>query len=216
MESSAESGDPDRYRVPAGPAEAELRVKGSRFLARVIPVAGVDEAQERLAQLRRAEHDATHHCSAWRLEPDGSVTRHDDDGEPSGTAGAPILRQIEASGLTRVLVVVTRWYGGTKLGTGGLIRAYGDVAREALVATRVATRTVREPVTVEFAYADTSPAMHVLSRFDVSIRDTVYGDTTRIDLAVRRSQVAAFVDAFSDALRGRGTVTPGRPGGAQR
>ncbi len=200
----------DRYRVPSGRASAEIRVKGSRFLAEVLPAESEDQARELLLAVRRTFHDATHHCSAWRLDPEGTTTRFDDDGEPSGTAGGPILRQIEASGLTQTLVVVTRWFGGTRLGTGGLARAYGDAAKEALAGVRVADRTVRSEVTVRFAYEDTSPAMHVISRFDVEVDDTRYGDDTRIRLRVRRSEVESFREAFVEALRGRGSATPDR------
>lgn len=200
--------DADRYRVPVNRASAEIRVKGSRFLAEVLPADSEEIARETLAGRRREFHDATHHCSAWRLGPDGDTVRFDDDGEPSGTAGAPILRQIEASGLTETLVVVTRWFGGTKLGTGGLIRAYGDAAKEALATVRVAKRTVRRSITVRFAYEDTSPAMHVISRFDAVIDDTEYGDDTCIRLLVRRSETESFGEAFTDALGGRGSVSP--------
>jgi len=198
---------PDEYRVPVEPAEYELRVRGSRFTARVHPVSSEEEARSVLAARRKEEYDATHHCSAWRLGPGGDVTRFDDDGEPSGTAGQPILRQVEASGLSQVMVIVTRYFGGTKLGTGGLIRAYGEAAREALARVRVVTRVVRVPVTVRFAYDDTSPAMHVISRFDAVIGDTAYGDDTRIELAVRRSEAEAFREAFTEALSGRGEVS---------
>jgi uncharacterized YigZ family protein len=201
----------DQYRMPAAWASIETRVRGSRFLAEVFPAESAAEAGARLAAVRRERHDATHHCSAWRLGPDGLETRFDDDGEPSGTAGMPILRQVEAADLTQVLVVVTRWFGGTKLGTGGLARAYGDAAREALSASRVVVRTVREPIVVRFAYEDTSPAMHVISRFDAEIVGTAYSDDTVIRLAVRRSEAGPFREAFVEALRGRGSVAAEAP-----
>ena len=134
--------------------------------------------------------------------------RFNDDGEPSGTAGAPILRQIDARELTHTLVVVTRYYGGTKLGTGGLIRAYGEAAALALDAAPVEQHTRRTRLRLRFAYADTSPAMHTLSRFDTEIVETHYSDETEIVVGVRRSEVEAFRTAFTEALAGRGTVEP--------
>src|SRR5690606_11612852 len=122
----------DTYRVVAGTARAELREKGSRFIAEVFPVETEEEAAAAIEAVRRREHAATHHCTAYRLGPEGELFRASDDGEPSGTAGLPILRQIEARGLTNTLVVVTRYFGGTKLGRGGLIRAYGEAAARAL------------------------------------------------------------------------------------
>ena len=194
----------DVYRSLARPATAELKIKGSRFLAEAVPVASEDEAAAAIAEVRRREHAATHHCTAYRLGPDGATFRAHDDGEPSGTAGAPILRQIDALGLTNTLVVVTRYYGGTKLGTGGLARAYGEAAAEALAAAPIATHVRRAHVRLRFAYADTSPAMHTLGRFGAEVVETRYGEATELVVAVRRSEAEAFAAAFVEALAGRG------------
>jgi len=196
----------DTYRVPSAEAEFELKEKGSRFIARVIPVASEEQAEARIHALRKAEHDATHHCTAFRLGADADLYRSNDDGEPSGTAGAPILRQIEGCELTDILVVVTRYYGGTKLGTGGLIRAYGAAASGALDATPVRTKVLRERLAVVFAYDDTSPAMHTINRFDGEVTDSDYGVGTRLVVAIPRSKVDAFRDAFTNALGGRGRI----------
>lgn len=111
----------------AGPATHELEAKRSRFLARAIPIESADEALAWLARV--ADPQATHNCWAYRI---GSAYRSSDDGEPGGSAGRPILAAIEGQGLDRVMVVVTRWYGGTNLGVGGLVRAYGGAAAECL------------------------------------------------------------------------------------
>ena len=180
---------------------------GFRFLARVLRVDDEADVAAHLARLRRAEYDATHHVSAHRLGPDPPRTRADDDGEPAGTAGAPVLRAVEARGLWGVLVVVTRWYGGTKLGTGGLVRAYGEAAALALGAAGAVTETRRVPLVVRFGYGDTSPALHTLGRFDTVTAATAYGDATTLTVLVRASQAAALAAAFTDALGGRGTAT---------
>lgn len=198
--------DADFYRTPGQEAEAETKVLGSRFLARAFRVDGEDDVAAILARLRKAEYDATHHVSAYRLGPDLLRERADDDGEPSGSSGPPVLRQIAGRDLVNALVVVTRWFGGTKLGTGGLVRAYGDAARLALDAAGVETVTRRVPVLVRFAYADTSAALHAIARFDTVTTDTAYGDDTALTLAVRASQADALVAAFVDATAGRGTA----------
>lgn len=193
----------DSYRVLKSTFLAEIKVKGSRFIARAVPVRSLESVQLALDDIRREDRDATHHCTAYRLGPSGDEFRFNDDGEPSGTAGRPILRQIEGHDLTNTLVVVTRYFGGIKLGTGGLIRAYGDAAREALDHAPVDVIVRRKPISVKFAYADTSPAMHTISRFDAEILNTEYGDETRIELGVRYSDVSGFLEAFENALSGR-------------
>lgn len=196
----------DLYRTIRSRTITEIKVKGSRFIAEAIPVLSEEEVAGEIEAIKKREYSATHHCTAYRLGPDGSLFRYNDDGEPSGTAGLPILRQIDARSLTNTLVVVTRYFGGTKLGTGGLIRAYGDAANEALDAARVEEHVVRVPVVVSFDYADTSPAMHTVGLFDAEIEDMQYSDMTTLRLAVRRSEVEAFSEAFVNALSGRGNV----------
>lgn len=197
----------DTYKTIARKGTAELTVKGSRFIGEAIPVESVEQAQAELDIIRKREYDATHHCSAWRVGPAGEEWRYSDDGEPSGTAGPPILRHIEGRDLTNLIVVVTRYYGGTKLGTGGLIRAYGDTAAAALDDAPVVTRIIREPVSLVFGYEDTSPAMHTIGHFDAEIVETNYTEVTEIIVSVRKSETRALVDAFTNALGGRGTAT---------
>lgn len=196
----------DTYRVLGSTSRTEIKVKGSRFIGEAFPVGSPKEAKERLSEVQRRERDATHHCMAYRTGPDGDELRFSDDGEPSGTAGKPILRQIDAAGVTNVLVVVTRYYGGTNLGTGGLIRAYGDAARESLIEASIKTITKRTTVRVRFAYPDTSPAMHTIQTFDSEMGAMEYGDETSINLGIRVSQVDAFVEAFENALSGRCSI----------
>ncbi len=196
----------DTYRTIAARAQAEIKVKGSRFIAEAFPVASAEAAEARIAEVRKREYNATHHCTAYRVGADGHVFRFNDDGEPSGTAGAPILRQIDSRALTNTLVVVTRYYGGTKLGTGGLVRAYGEAASEVLDRCAVVTRILRTDVRLRFGYDDTSPAMHTIQQFDAEIRATHYTEETEIVVGVRKSETAAFVAAFVDALSGRGAA----------
>ena len=163
-------------------------------------------AEETIAAVRAREHKATHHCSAYRLGVTGDTFRYDDDGDPSGTAGRPILRQIDARDLTSTLVVVTRYFGGTELGTGGLARAYGDAAAAALEQADRVSRVVRTPVQIRYEYDDTAPAERVLRQFDADVRASEYTDVTTLTVGVRQSEVDAFVDAFRNALSDRGDV----------
>lgn len=197
---------PDTYRIIEAGATATRRVEGSRFLAEALPVDERKEAEDRIEAVRAREPKATHHCSAYRVGPDGEVFHYDDDGEPSGTAGRPILRHIEARSLTNTLVVVTRYFGGTELGTGGLARAYGAVASEVLDRAEIVERVPRVPIRLQYAYDDTAPAERVLAQFDTRVRRSKYTDVTVRTVAVPRSEEETFVEAFIDALGGRGTV----------
>ena len=198
---------PDTYRTLVRSAAAEPpKTKGSRFIGEAFPAVTEQEAEARLDAVRKREHAATHWCWAWRLGIEGDTFRYSDDGEPNGSAGAPILRQIDARDLTNAIVVVTRYYGGTKLGTGGLVRAYGEAAGAVLDAARIVERVVRVPVRLRFAYDDTSPAMHTVSRFDAEIAEQHYASDTQLVVHVRRSEAAALCAAFVEALGGRGKV----------
>ncbi len=196
----------DVFRSAARYARAEIKVKGSRFIAEVFPVADADEAEAQITGVRKREFSATHHCTAYRVDPDAHLFRFNDDGEPSGTAGQPILRQIEGRELTNTLVVVTRYYGGTKLGTGGLIRAYGEAASEGLNAAGEKKNVISEHLYVSFDYDDTSPAMYVLQQFGAEVMASAYSEKTELTVAVPRSRAPAFEAAFIESLSGRGAV----------
>ena len=196
----------DAYRSIARPASAQIKVSGSRFLAEALPAADEGEVEHHLERIRKREYGATHYCTAFRIGIDAEIFRFNDNGEPSGTAGRPILRQIEARELTNTLVVVTRYFGGTRLGTGGLIRAYGVAASEALDSAGVVVEVISEHLYVSFDYDDTSPAMHVIDQFSAEVLESTYSDVTELTVAVPRSRTEAFEAAFVDALGGRGAV----------
>ena len=196
----------DTYCTLAAPARAELKRKGSRFLAQAHPVETTEAAEAQIEAVRRERYQATHHCTAYRIHPSADTFRYNDDGEPSGTAGPPILQRIDARDLTNTLIIVTRYYGGTKLGTGGLARAYGDAAAAALDAASITETVVRTPVAVTFDYSDTTAAEQVLRQFDTARLDDTYTDVTRWLVGLRPSQVDAFVQAMTNALGGRATI----------
>lgn len=145
----------------SGPGSAELRVRGSSFLGYAAPAETEAAAREVLAGRQRQYFDATHNCSAWRLR--GGVQRANDAGEPSGSAGAPILAAIEGAELFDCIVVVTRYFGGTKLGVGGLVRAYGEAAAAALAAAPKLEGVQAVRLRVRYPYGHTAAVMRVLS-----------------------------------------------------
>jgi uncharacterized YigZ family protein len=186
------------YPVPAGEARAELREKGSRFLAAVAPAADEAAAQAFLARLRGEHPDATHHCFAWRVGP-GPRERASDAGEPAGTAGPPILAVLRGRGLRDVVAVVVRWFGGTKLGKGGLVRAYRDAARLALDGLPVARRVPRLAVPLALSYEQLGAVLRLVHPPEVELAGERYGDgTVELVLSVRADQRRAVAAALAD------------------
>ena len=152
----------DSFLTVAAAAETASRERSSKFLAYAYPVRDEERIRELLDALRKRYFDATHHCYAWRLGPGGERFRANDDGEPSGTAGKPILGQMLSRGITDALVVVVRYFGGTKLGVPGLIAAYREAAAEVLDAAGVEERTVDRTATVRFPYESMNDIMKII------------------------------------------------------
>ncbi|HET7462798.1 MAG TPA: YigZ family protein [Longimicrobium sp.] len=193
----------DDFLTLAGPGEAQTRVKASVFLATAWPVETEDEARATLAAREKAMWDATHHCNAWKLR--GGVTRANDAGEPGGSAGAPILAAIEGAGLVDVVVIVTRWYGGTKLGVGGLVRAYGEAAALALEAAPRRVGTVAERLRVRYPYAHTAAVMRVMERAGAAEVEHGYadsGDAGVVEFSVPASVTVRVRDELREATAG--------------
>lgn len=150
-------------------SEGFYKEKGSKFLAFAIPVGSEDEIKAFIAQKRKEHHQAVHVCSAFRLGADHKIYRSSDDGEPSNSAGPPILGQIQAFGLTNVLIAVVRYYGGTNLGVGGLITAYRTAAKEALLAATIIEKEEEVQLTFDFPYQKMHLVMELLKREKVQI-----------------------------------------------
>jgi uncharacterized YigZ family protein len=184
-------------KVAAGRAEAEIREKGSVFLAVLLPAEDETAARAALDDLARRYPDATHHCFAWRVGWPPRE-RSADAGEPGGTAGIPILRVLQGAGLSGVLAVVVRWYGGTKLGKGGLARAYAGAAREALAALPVVERIPTVYLTVTAGYAQLGAVKRWLRPPEVELDSEEYdGETARLVLRVQEPAVAALREALA-------------------
>jgi putative IMPACT (imprinted ancient) family translation regulator len=187
----------------AGGGAAETRVKGSTFFALAAPAADEAEARARLAAREREMWDATHHCNAWRMR--GGVHRANDAGEPSGSAGAPILAAIDGAGVTDCIVIVTRYYGGTKLGVGGLVRAYGDAAGEALAAAPRREGTVAVRLALHYAYEHTSAVMRALERAGAAEVEHGYapeGDAGTVEMSVPAAAEATLREELTETTAG--------------
>jgi uncharacterized YigZ family protein len=157
------------FRTIQSNSEGLYKESGSKFLAFAYPVSSEEEIKSKIEGLKKKYFDATHHCFAWVLGADKSKFRAVDDGEPNHSAGDPILGQIRSKELTNVLVVVVRYYGGTKLGVGGLIQAYKSAAEEALNQATVIEEDVTENFLVRFPYDETSEVMRLVKEFDMKI-----------------------------------------------
>lgn len=187
----------------SGLAEAEIRVRGSRFLSLAFPATDEAEARAVLDERSRSLFDASHHCAAWRFR-DGSW-RAIDAGEPSGSAGAPILAAIDGAGLVDTAVVVTRYFGGTKLGVGGLARAYGDAAAEALAVAPRCRGVFAERLTARYSFADTSPVMRALERSGASAVDFDFSADQEclVSFTVPSAEIEALGTFLTEQTSGR-------------
>ena len=190
----------DLYRTVAAPAEAACRERSSKFLAWIYPVRTEEEIREHLEALRKRFFDATHHCYAWRLGPRGEAFRANDDGEPSGTAGKPILGQLLSNDITDCLVVVVRYFGGTKLGVPGLIAAYKESAAAAIEAAQIVERTVDRIVTVDFPYVAMNDIMRAVKELQPRIEEQTFDNLCTLRLAIRESRA----DLLEERLRKAG------------
>lgn len=178
----------DAYKTIAAPSAGEFRDRGSKFLAYAYPVYEEDTIQEHLAALKKEHLKARHHCYAWRLGTGGLQFRANDDGEPSGTAGRPILGQIDSFELTNVFVVVVRYFGGTKLGTSGLINAYKLSTAAALENAEIIERLLEAVYTLEFDYSLMSDVMNAVKQFDVEVIQQEFTDKGYLQIAIRLSE----------------------------
>ena len=188
----------DEYRSISSPAQGLFKDNGSRFISFAYPVETEDEVKEIVSGLKKKYHDARHHCFAYRLGHLGDKFRSNDDGEPSSSAGRPILGQIDSRGLSDVLVVVVRYFGGIKLGIPGLIRAYKTSSAEALDNAGVTTKIAGEWYEVHFGYLAMNRVMKAVKDLNLPLRGQDYGQECSVQCRVRLSVEADFLSRLSD------------------
>ena len=186
----------DAYKSIASRAGGLFKDNGSRFIAWAYPVETEEEVKEIVAGLRKEYHDARHHCYAYRLGWLGDRFRANDDGEPSGSAGRPILGQIDAAGLSDVLVVVVRYFGGIKLGIPGLIRAYKSSTADALAQARVVEKVAGRWYGLRFPYASLPAVMKIVKDLDLPQRGQSFLEECTLEVRVRRSLEEKFLELF--------------------
>jgi uncharacterized YigZ family protein len=196
------------YRTLARDAEAEIEVKRSRFLATLVRVESEDAARAVVSRLRKEHWDARHHCTAYVLGPDGAIERSSDDGEPAGTAGAPMLEVLRGHGVSDVVAVVTRWFGGTLLGAGGLVRAYGDAVRVGLDAAGTLRRDLLTEHLLEVGHADAGRVEGELRHRGVTVLDTSYGAVVTLRLAVPPDGEERLAGLVAELTGGTGATSP--------
>jgi uncharacterized YigZ family protein len=187
----------DTYKTLEKPAEGMFRDRNSRFLAFGFPVETIIEIQEIIGGMKKKYHDARHHCYAYRLGPGNDVFRVNDDGEPSGTAGKPIFGQLSSHDLTNTLVVVVRYFGGTLLGTSGLINAYKSAVRDMLSRASIVTRYIEDSFMVSFPYEKLNTVMKTLKEENLEPFQPVFDAQCNMKLTVRKSLSSIFTGRLS-------------------
>ena len=180
----------DNYKTPAKICHAELKVKGSRFICTLQPVESKEEAEEQYVRIKKQYYDATHNCLAYRINT--KQFRYSDDGEPSGTAGRPIYQELCGQDMLEILCVVTRYFGGTKLGTGGLARAYAQVTREALERVPVKIKTHYRQIIIAYAYNYENQIRRLLNEFQGRMLESDYGCEVQMTINIPASKLISF------------------------
>lgn len=192
----------DTYLTIAAPAEGLYKDKGSRFLAFAYPIYSESDVKPIVEALKTKYYDARHHCYAWRLgieaSADGVRFRANDDGEPAGTAGRPILGQLLSRELTNLLVVVVRYFGGIKLGVPGLIAAYKEATADALASAEVVERTENREIVVDFPYLVMNQVMKIVKDMEPRVLGQDFDLSCRMRLSVRLRDAAALMERIGD------------------
>ena len=179
----------DTYKTIAEPAEGTYSEKRSKFLAFAIPVRTQEEVKEWVKEYQKKYYDARHACYAYMLGHERKDFRANDNGEPSGTAGKPILGQINSNELTDILIIVVRYFGGIKLGTSGLIGAYKTAAAEAIANSTIIEKTVDDDITVYFEYPFLNDVMRIVKEEEPQVIDQVFEMDCKMTLRIRRSKL---------------------------
>lgn len=179
--------DTDEYKTIRKASDGLYREKGSRFVSVALPVQNESEIKSHVEAIRKEHHEARHHCFAWVLGPEGTSWRANDDGEPSGTAGRPILGQIRSFGLTNILIVVSRYFGGTLLGVSGLINAYRTAANSALGHSEIIEHVIRDHYEISFPYQAMNDVMKVIKEEEIYQSDQLFDLECRMTVSFRSS-----------------------------
>ena len=184
----------DLYKTIDQPSEGIYKEKGSKFISYAYPVFSEEEIKDHVRKLKEEYYDARHHCFAWQLGTDGLRYRANDDGEPSGTAGKPIHGQLKSLELTNILVVVVRYFGGTKLGVPGLIHAYKEATIDAIANANIVERTVNDVYSVYFDYGVMNDIMKIVKEENLAITNQQFDLACNIEFSLRQSDVEKVIN----------------------
>jgi uncharacterized YigZ family protein len=179
----------DTYKTITSPVSGLFKDKGSKFIAFAYPLSDEKEVKTHLLKLRAEHTKANHFCYAYRLTPDRNIYRVNDDGEPSGTAGRPILNALLSADLTNILIVVVRYFGGTLLGVPGLINAYRSAANEAIILADIVEKTVNDSYEIKFDYLIMNDVMRMVKEEQLVVLDQQFDNECRISFEVRKTQL---------------------------
>ncbi len=194
------------YKTVAHRAEAVLVEKRSKFIATVIPADNEETALAFLEEMRKTYSDATHNVYAYVID-ENNIFRYSDDNEPSGTAGMPVLDVIRKAGIVDCAVVVTRYFGGTLLGTGGLVHAYGGACKAGLEAAGVITRMLCDIVAITVDYTTSGKLSHFLAEYDCIVGDTVYDTQVTYYVSVQKNLTKRFIADVTEATNGKAQIS---------
>lgn len=191
------SNSSDTYFTIDNKAQGELKEKGSRFISILYPVYSEEEAMDKVKSVRKEYYDATHHCFAYIISKDKSIFRANDDGEPSYSAGKPIYNALLSKDLTNVLCVVVRYFGGTKLGVGGLIKAYRHCAEVAIENSHIIEKKVMLSYKVSFSYQMMNEVMKILKQYSLKPQNNFFEENCSLEFEIRKSLKKEILDKFS-------------------
>jgi len=194
------------YTAPRATFQKELEIKKSIFLATLIPVKNEEEAQEAIAKMKKEKRDATHNCSAYRIGTERIYEKSSDDGEPQGTAGHPMLHVLQMNELTNTLAIVTRWFGGIKLGAGGLTRAYTQSLADAVKEADLVRYTPHEKYTVSFPYTTAGAFENHIKGTDIIVKDRQFSDKVTVAFLTLPDKAETHTRWLTDATGGKAEI----------
>ena len=194
------------YTAPRATFQKELEIKKSIFLATLIPVKNEEEAQEAIAKMKKEKRDATHNCSAYRIGTERIYEKSSDDGEPQGTAGHPMLHVLQINELTNTLAIVTRWFGGIKLGAGGLTRAYTQSLADAVKEADLVRYTPHEKYTVSFPYTTAGAFENHIKGTDIIVKDRQFSDKVTVTFLTLPDKAESHTRWLTDATGGKAEI----------
>ncbi|NUH85572.1 YigZ family protein [Bacillus firmus] len=197
------------YYTVKGYGENEIEIERSRFIAHVARAETADEALDFIQKIKKKHSNATHNCSAYLIGENDQIQKANDDGEPSGTAGVPILEVLKKKKLKDTVVVITRYFGGIKLGAGGLIRAYGRATSEGLQATGIVERKLVTVMKTKIDYTLLGKVENELRSSIYTLKEIQYLDTVTVETFVEENQTGAFTDWMTELTNGTGEITSG-------